>query len=91
MNLYYIVAKRVEGNFMVYSKINTNAVKDNIQFVIYNHIFSKRKYIFTESQLLHELEQYNLFLSEEDIRDIIKEFMRTGLLYQYNNCFAARK
>lgn len=64
-----------------------NSTKDE-KFIIYNHIFSKERYTFTIFQLLQELRQYNLTLSETDIEDEINNFVRAGLVYQYYNCYA---
>lgn len=63
---------------------------DNIGFVIYNHLFSKISYKFTISQLVNELRQYHLYLSQEMVQREIDRFVKAGLLYQnfrsYSTC-----
>lgn len=55
---------------------------DNTGFIIYNHLFSKNSYKFTTSQLVNELQQYNLHLSQERVQREIDEFIRSGLINQ---------
>lgn len=55
---------------------------DNIGFIIYNHLFSKESYKFTISQLVNELQQYNLHLSQEKVQREVDEFIRSGLINQ---------
>lgn len=55
---------------------------DNTGFIIYNHLFSKNSYKFTTSQLVNELQQYNLHLSQEKVQREIDEFIRSGLINQ---------
>lgn len=63
---------------------------DNIGFVIYNHLFSKTSYKFTINQLVDELRQYHLYLSQEMVQREIDGFVKAGLLYQnfrsYSTC-----
>ena len=67
--------------------IINNSIKDE-KFIIYNHIFSKERYTFTILQLLQELRQYNLILTEAAIEDEVNEFVRSGLIHQYYDCYA---
>lgn len=55
---------------------------DNIGFIIYNHLFSKNSYKFTTSQLVNELQQYNLHLSQERVQKEIDGFVKSGLVNQ---------
>lgn len=55
---------------------------DNTGFIIYNHLFSKNSYKFTTSQLVNELEQYNLHLSQERVQKEIDGFVKSGLVNQ---------
>ena len=55
---------------------------DNTGFIIYNHLFSKNSYKFTTIQLVNELQQYNLHLSQEMVQREIDEFIRSGLINQ---------
>lgn len=51
---------------------------DNTGFIIYNHLFSKNSYKFTTSQLVNELQQYNLHLSQERVQKEIDGFVKSG-------------
>ena len=55
---------------------------DNTGFIIYNHLFSKKSYKFTTSQLVNELQQYNLHLSQERVQKEIDGFVKSGLVNQ---------
>lgn len=54
----------------------------NIEFIIYNHLFSKDTYRFTTAQLVDELHQYNLDLSPEFVQKEINTFIKSGLVNQ---------
>lgn len=56
--------------------------KSNVEFIIYNHLFSKDTYKFTVKQLVNELEQYNLHLSPEYVQNEINAFIKSGLVNQ---------
>lgn len=56
--------------------------EENVEFIIYNHIFSKVDYKFTISQLAEELHQYNLNLPQKYIQSEINAFIKSGLVYQ---------
>lgn len=55
---------------------------ENIEFIIYNHLFSKDTYKFTVSQLVNELHQYNLDLTFEFVQKEIDTFIKSGLVNQ---------
>lgn len=60
-------------------------VKDSVQnvdFIIYNHLFSKDTYRFTVNDLVQELCQYNLELSPEFVQGKIDTFVKSGLVNQ---------
>lgn len=54
----------------------------NIDFIIYNHLFSKDTYRFTVNDLVEELHQYNLELSADFVQREIDTFVRSGLVNQ---------
>lgn len=54
----------------------------NIEFIIYNHLFSKNIYRFTIDQLVQELRQYNLDLSQDFVQNEIDFFVKSGLINQ---------
>ena len=43
-------------------KVVVNDANKNVEFIIYNHLFSKEKYEFTISELVEDLHQYHLYL-----------------------------
>lgn len=66
-------------------------VEKNKDFIIYNHILSKSKCNFTIAQLTIELQQYNLYLTDEYVNYvIINKFIRNGLVRQYYDGYVAR-
>ena len=65
-------------------------VKDsskNVEFIIYNHLFSHDFYKFTISQLVDELRQYNLELSVEFVKKEVDDFVKAGLVNQSFRCY----
>lgn len=67
-------------------------VKDserNVEFIIYNHLFSKdTSYRFTVTQLVTELKQYELELSSEYVEEEVNTFIKSGLVNQNFRCFS---
>ena len=60
-------------------------VKDsnkNVDFIIYNHLFSRNNYKFTVNELVNELKLYNLELSTEYVQKEIDDFIKSGLVNQ---------
>lgn len=56
--------------------------RENVDFIIYNHLFSIFNYRFTINQLTEDLKQYNLSLSKEDVQEKVSDFIRLGLVCQ---------
>lgn len=71
-------------------KVVINDAKRDAEFIIYNHLFSKANYRFTVSQLVEELQEYNLNLSQEYVQTEINGFVQSGLVNQnfrfYSTC-----
>lgn len=63
-------------------KVILNDANKNVEFIIYNHLFSKNNYKFTVSQLVEELRQYNLELSQEFVQTEVDAFIQSGLVNQ---------
>lgn len=65
-------------------KVIVKNVYNNIGFIIYNHLFSKKKYgyVFTTEGLRRELRQYNLNLSTDKVQHQINSMVKAGLLSQ---------
>ena len=63
-------------------KVNVKKSMQGVEFIIYNHLFSKSTYSFTVNQLIHDLEQYDLELSLEDVQHEINSLVKAGLVNQ---------
>lgn len=63
-------------------KIVLENPRENVDFIIYNHLFSIFNYRFTINQLTEDLKQYNLSLSKEDVQEKVSDFIRLGLVRQ---------
>lgn len=61
--------------------------KQDAEFIIYNHLFSRPEYQFTISKLVEDLQAYNLNLSEEDVQAEIDGFVQSGLINQNFRCY----
>ena len=63
--------------------------KKNVDFIIYNHLFSKDlSYTFTVKQLVAELCQYNLDVSSEYVEKEVDSFIKSGLIIQKFRCYS---
>ncbi len=62
--------------------IKKNKIKENEDFIFYNHIFSRNKSKFTINELREELQKYNLILTREDIQKKVDRFVSFGLVDQ---------
>lgn len=63
--------------------------KKNVDFIIYNHLFSKNlSYTFTISQLVQELSAYNLDISTEYVEKQVDSFIKSGLIIQKFRCYS---
>ena len=63
-------------------KVVVSNSEENIEFIIYNHLFSKDDYSFTVSQLVEDLHQYGLNLTPEYVQTEINFFIQSGLVNQ---------
>lgn len=67
-------------------------VKDsnkNVDFIIYNHLFSQDpSYTFTVEQLVLELQRYKLDISTEYVKKEIDSFIKSGLINQKFRCYS---
>lgn len=62
--------------------IDKHKVKENEDFIFYNHIFARGKSKFTVQKLQEELMQYDLLLTLEDIQKKIDKYVEFGILDQ---------
>lgn len=69
-------------------KVVVNNSQENVEFIIYNHLFSKEDYCFTVTQLVEDLRQYNLNLSPEFVQTEVNFFVRSGLVNQNFRCYS---
>ena len=58
-------------------KVVVNDANKNVEFIIYNHLFSKEKYEFTISELV-----YHLDLTQEFVQSEVNDFIQSGLIVQ---------
>lgn len=67
-------------------------VKDsnkNVDFIIYNHLFSQdSSYTFTVEQLFGELQKYNLGITIEYVKEEVDNFIKSGLINQKFRCYS---
>lgn len=69
--------------------IKDNKSNKDVDFIIYNHLFSKdSSYRFTVDDLVKELRQYNLNLSTEYVEKEVNSFVKSGLLNQNFRCYS---
>lgn len=70
-------------------KVLIKKPKENIDFIIYNHLFSQSSsYTFTVEQLFHELQKYHLGVSIEYVRKIVNDFIEAGMIIQKFRCYS---
>ena len=70
-------------------KVLVKDSKKNVDFIIYNHLFSQdSSYRFTVKQLVLELRQYNLEVSTDYIEKEVKNFVKSGLINQNFRCYS---
>ena len=69
-------------------KVNVKKSMQGVEFIIYNHLFSKSTYSFTVNQLIHDLEQYDLELSLEDVQHEINSLVKAGLVKHNLRCYS---
>lgn len=74
---------------MIMCKVVVKDSKRNVEFIIYNHLFSKdTSYRFTVKQLVSELRQYDLEVSSEYIEEEVNSFVKSGLVNQNFRCYS---
>lgn len=52
----------------------------NVDFIIYNYLFSKNDYSFTIDELVDALKEYNLNLKKEFVRKTIDAYVDVGMI-----------
>lgn len=69
-------------------KVLIKDTKENINFIIYNVIFSKKK-IFTEDEVLKEINNlYDLNLTLDDIKKEFSFYVQVGLITEHINGYS---
>lgn len=56
--------------------------KQNVDFIMYNHLFSKANYKFTIQQLYEELAQYGIGVTEDIVKNKIENWIKSGVVKQ---------
>lgn len=70
-------------------KVLVKDSKKDVDFIIYNHLFSKdSSYRFTIEQLVTELRRYNLEVSSEYVEKEVNSFIKSGLVDQNFRCYS---
>lgn len=52
------------------------------EFILYNHLFSKKDYQFTMQSLQDELKQYSTDFDEYKVKSIVNMYVRQGMIRQ---------
>lgn len=63
-------------------KVVINKPQERAGFIIFNHLYSRQSDIFTLQDLLPELGQYNLYLSEKELQHEINLLIDDGAVSQ---------
>ena len=70
-------------------KVLVKDPKKNVDFIIYNHLFSQDlSYTFTIRQLVVELSRYHLDISTEYVKKVVDSFIKSGLIIQKFRCYS---
>ena len=54
----------------------------NVDYIIYNYLFSKNDYSFTIDELVDALKDYNLNLKKEFVKKTIDSYIDIGLIVE---------
>lgn len=74
---------------MIMCKVLIKNPNKNVDFIIYNHLFSQDpSYIFTVGQLVLELRRYKLDISTEYVKKEVNSFVKSGLINQKFRCYS---
>ncbi len=74
---------------MIMCKVLVKDSNKNVDFIIYNHLFSQDpSYTFTVEQLVLELRRYKLDISTEYVKKEVNSFVKSGLINQKFRCYS---
>lgn len=74
---------------MIMCKVLIKNPNKNVDFIIYNHLFSQDpSYTFTVGQLVLELRRYKLDISTEYVEKEVDSFIKSGLINQKFRCYS---
>ena len=68
-------------------KVLINNSKDNLNFILYNHLYSRKDSKVTVNALKVELEQYSLYVPLNTVQEIVSKFVDSGILYEGCNYY----
>lgn len=63
-------------------KVLISNPKEKVGFIIFNHLYSRKSENFTIQELLNELKQYGLCLSEKELQNEINTLIDDGAVSQ---------
>lgn len=61
-------------------KVIINKPYENIPFILYNHIYSRKSDTFSLEELSHEICRYELYLDAKDLEDELYHYLENGML-----------
>lgn len=61
-------------------KVIVKNPRDNVGFILYNHLYSREKGTFTIDEIINELKHYHLSLSEDDVQSELNNMVRDGIV-----------
>lgn len=61
-------------------KVIVKKPEDNVEFIIYNHLYSRVNGTFTIDEIVNEMRNYHLSLSPDDVQSEINNMIRDGII-----------
>lgn len=66
-----------------YVRVCTETQKEQVGFILFNYLYSRKKRDFTIEELQNELnEKFNLGLTYEELLELINKYIRNGMVVQ---------
>ena len=61
-------------------KVIVRETNKDIDFILFNHLYSRKGIEFTIPDLIKELEVYHIHFSDKDIQDEIDDYLKRGFV-----------
>ena len=61
-------------------KVLVERPKDNVDFILYNHLFSRPDRDFTVDDIINEMRIYHLKLTKRDVQTEVNNMVRDGIV-----------